>query len=134
MQNPAVVTNGFREWLPRLMFFMMPITMFIGAIFIRGHGNAMLYEHIIHGAYIHSVTFFFLFVGILASYVLPGSLVAKSIFIALLLYLPLSLKRMFKRGLLKTIWTSYGVGFIYIILLSFGLIFILAKTLKDATA
>jgi len=44
MQNPAVVTNSFRVWLPRLLFFMMPITMFIGAVFIRGRGNAMLYS------------------------------------------------------------------------------------------
>jgi len=134
MQNPAVVTDSFRIFLPRLLFFMMPITMFIGAIFIRGRNNAMLYDHIIHAAYIHSVVFFLLLLGILASYVLPGSLVGRTIFIVLLLYLPLSLKRMFGRGWFKTIWTSYGVGFIYSIILFTGLCVILVKTLSDAAS
>lgn len=134
MQNPAVVTNSFRKWLPRLLFFMMPLTMFIGAVFIRGRGNAMLYDHIIHAAYIHSVLFFLLLTGILASYVLPSDLVAKTVFIALLIYLPLSLKRMFGRGWVKTIWTSYGVGFIYSLFLVFGLLFILIRILSDVAA
>lgn len=134
MQNPAVVTNSFRKWLPRLLFFMMPLTMFIGAVFIRGRGNAMLYDHIIHAAYIHSVLFFLLLTGILASYVLPSDLVAKTVFITLLIYLPLSLKRMFGRGWVKTIWTSYGVGFIYSLFLVFGLLFILIRILSDVAA
>ncbi len=131
MQNPAVVTDSLRVYLPRLMFFMMPLTMFIGAIFIRGRGNAMLYDHIIHAAYIHSVVFFLLFTGIIASYVFPGTVVAQAIFIGLLIYLPISLKRMFARGWLKTLWTSYAVGFIYLFILCFGLVIILAMTLKD---
>jgi len=110
---------------------MMPITMFIGAVFIRGRGNAMLYDHIIHAAYIHSVAFFLLFLGIVASYAVPGSLVGRTIFIALLIYLPLSLKRMFGRGWFKTIWTSYGVGFIYSILMFIGLTVLLVKTLSN---
>jgi len=116
MQNPAVVTNSFRIWLPRLLFFMMPLTMFIGAMFIRGRSNAMLYDHIIHAAYIHSVLFFLLFIGIILSYLVPGETVAKIGFIALLIYLPLSLKRMFNRDWIKTIWTAYGVGLIYSII------------------
>ena len=134
MQNPVRLTDSFRELLPRLLFFMMPLTMYIGAIFIRGRGNAMLYDHIIHAAYIHSLLFFLLFIGLLASYVLSGTLVAKVIFISMLIYLPLSLKRMFARGWLKTIWTSYGVGFIYSIILMIGLAFILTKGLSNAAA
>jgi len=134
MQNPAVVTNSFRIWLPRLLFFMMPLTMFIGAMFIRGRSNAMLYDHIIHAAYIHSVLFFLLFIGIILSYVVPGETVAKIGFIALLIYLPLSLKRMFNRGWIKTIWTAYGVGLIYSIILMTGLMAILVRTLSDITS
>lgn len=130
IRNPAVVTDSFRVWLPRLLFFMMPLTMYIGAIFIRGRGNAMLYDHIIHAAYIHSVLFFLLFIGLLSSYVMTGSTVAKIVFLLMLIYLPLSLKRMFARGWLKTIWTSYGVGFIYCFFLTIGVIVILANTLS----
>ena len=95
------------------MFIMMPFTMLIGAIFIRGRGNALLYDHLVHAAYIHAVAFFLLLLGILLSFIFPGATVSKALFVIMLIYLPLSLKRMFRRGWLKTIWTSYGVGFIY---------------------
>ncbi len=131
IQNPATVTRTFKRWLPRLMFIMMPLTMFIGAIFIRGRKNAMLYDHIVHAAYIHSVAFFLIFIGILASYILPGNIVAKGIFILLLVYLPLSLKRMFARSWLKTLWTSYGVGVIYSIILSIGMTLILGSSITS---
>jgi len=104
--------------------------MFIGAIFIRGRGNAMLYDHIIHAAYIHSVVFFLLFAGILASYIIPGTVIAQAMFIGLLIYLPISLKRMFSRGWIKTLWTSYAVGFIYLFILFIGLVIILSRTLQ----
>ena len=33
------------------MFGMMPFTMLLGAMFIRGRGNALLYDHLVHTAY-----------------------------------------------------------------------------------
>lgn len=132
IQNPSTVTNSFRVWLPRLMFFMMPLTMLIGAMFIRGRENAMLYDHIIHAAYIHSVAYFLIFIGILATYVGPNSIIASAVFWSLLVYLPLSLRRMFKRGWIKTIWTSYGVGAIYAFILFLGMAIILVNTLRIA--
>jgi len=128
IQNPAVVTNSFRVWLPRLIFFLMPLTMLIGAVFIRGRENAMLYDHIIHAAYIHSTAFFLLFIGILLSYIFPGGTIANIVFWILMIYLPLSLRRMFKRGWIKTIWTSYGVGVIYTIFLFIGMVVILINS------
>ncbi len=132
IQNPTAVTRTFKRWLPRLMFFMMPLTMFIGAIFIRGRKNAMLYDHIVHAAYIHSVAFFVIFIGVLASYIIPGNIIAKGIFILLLIYLPLSLRRMFGRSWLKTLWTSYGVGVIYSIILSIGMVIILGSGITSS--
>ena len=113
IRNPAKVNQAFFKYLPQIMFVMMPLTMLIGALFIRGRGNALLYDHLVHSAYIHAVAFFLLLIGIILGRVLPGANVAAILFIILLFYLPLSLKRMFGRGWIKTIWTSYGVGLIY---------------------
>ena len=113
VRNPGLVNNIIYKWLPRVMFLMMPLTMFIGVIFIRGRKNALLYDHLVHAAYIHAVAFFLVFLGILLKYILPGTQVAQALLIVMLIYLPLSLKRMFRRGWIKTIWTSYGVGLIY---------------------
>ncbi len=113
IRNPTKINGAVFKYLPRIMFLMMPFTMLIGAMFVRGRGNALLYDHLVHAAYIHAVAFFLILLGILLSFVLPGGAISRFIFLALLIYLPLSLKRMFGRGWFKTIWTSYGVGFIY---------------------
>jgi len=116
-RNPTILTNSFNKWLPRLIFILMPFTVLFSALFIRGRGNAMLYDHIVHAAYLHAIAFLLLFMGIVLSQFLPPQLILNFLFIALLIYLPVSLKRMFGRGWVKTIWTSYGVGFTYLIIL-----------------
>lgn len=135
IQNPETINGAFFKYLPRIMFIMMPFTMLIGALFIRGRENALLYDHLVHAAYIHAVTFFLLLLGIILSFIITGSTVSKFLFVALLIYLPLSLKRMFGRSWPKTIFTSYGVGFIYafnITLIMTGLLgFQIVNTLID---
>lgn len=113
VRNPAQLNAAFYKYLPRIIFFMMPFTMLIGAMFIRGRGNALLYDHLVHAAYIHAFAFFLLMIGIILNRGFPNAPIGSILFIILLVYLPLSLKRMFARSWVKTIWTSYGVGFIY---------------------
>ncbi len=122
-KNPVILTNSFNKWLPRLIFILMPFTILFSALFIRGRENAMLYDHLVHAAYLHAVAFLFLFVGIVLSRLIPAEMLFNGLFILLLIYLPLSLKRMFNRGWIKTIWTSYGVGAAYLIFLLTGLSF-----------
>jgi len=130
IKKPAIVTQIFNTWLPRIMFIMMPFTMLIGAVFIRGRGNALLYDHLVHAAYIHAVAFFFIFVGIILVRIVPDLKVASSIFLMLAIYLPISLKHMFNRSWRKTIWTSYGVATIYIISIIFILLWLTAYSLQ----
>jgi len=120
-KNPVILTNSFNKWLPRLIFLLMPFTILFSALFIRGRENAMLYDHLVHAAYIHAVAFLFLFIGVAFSQVIPAQNLFDGLFIILLIYLPLSLRRMFKRGWIKTIWTSYGVGAAYLIMLLISL-------------
>ncbi|MGB0908412.1 MAG: DUF3667 domain-containing protein, partial [Maricaulaceae bacterium] len=103
--HPEIINSGFSLHLPRIMFLMMPFSMLVGIIFIRGRENALMYDHLVHAAYIHAVSFLFVFVGVIFSQIAPSPNVAKILFIALLLYLPISLKQMFGRGWVKTIWT-----------------------------
>jgi len=119
VRNPSAVNALIYKWLPRIMFLMMPITMFIGILFIRGRKNALLYDHLVHAAYIHSVAFFLVFLGVILMKVFPGDVVARALFVIMLIYLPLSLKRMFTRGWFKTIWASYGVGVLYAFTVTF---------------
>lgn len=129
VQNPQKLNAAFYKYLPRILFLMMPFTMLIGVIFIRGRGNALMYDHLVHAAYIHAVAFFILFVGIVLGLIWPGNPAPGLLLIAMIIYLPLSLKRMFVRGWIKTVWTSYGVGFIYAFNLALIMIILLLAQL-----
>lgn len=117
LRYPERVNAPVNKWLPRIMFIMMPFSMLLGAIFIRGRETAMLYDHLVHAAYIHAFSFLLLFVFILLVQYTPLPGLLWVYMLTLLIYLPLSTKRMFKRGWFKTIITSYGVGLIYTIIM-----------------
>lgn len=117
LSRPQAFNNYFSTYLPRVMLLMMPFTMFLGIIFIRGRKNALLYDHLVHSAYIHAVFFFLLFIGLILGQHTPipsGALLAL-LTLYMMIYLPMSVKSMFNRGPIKTIWTSYAIGFVYFI-------------------
>jgi len=133
MRDPSDFSETFSKYIPRIMFVMMPFTMFLGALFIRGRGNAFLYDHLVHAAYIHAVIFFLLLAGlILARFsFLPGGLIFLVFTTYLFLYLPLSLKHMFKRGLIKTVWASYFIAGIYLTVMFSILIYLSAMGMQN---
>lgn len=116
MRDPSDFSETFSKYIPRIMFVMMPFTMFLGALFIRGRGNAFLYDHLVHAAYIHAVIFFLLLAGLILGRLpfLPGSLIFLIFTVYLFFYLPISLKHMFKRGPIKTVWATYSIAGIYL--------------------
>jgi hypothetical protein len=113
VQNPEVINDSLNSNLKFAMFFMLPFAMLLGAFFIRGRNRAMLYDHLVHAAYVHAFSFLLLFVFILLSQYTPlGGLLAIYTLI-LLVYLPISAKGMFGRGWFKSFLTAYGVGAVY---------------------
>jgi len=126
IKNPKTVTDSFNKWLPRLMFIMMPFAMLIGALFIRDRKKALLFDHLVHAAYIHTVTFFLLLMGIfLSRFFFPG-VIFPVIIVIMIIYLPISLKRMFGRGWFKTLLTSYSVALVYLLVMTTALIGLIA--------
>ena len=126
IRKPELINSPMNKYLPRIMFLMMPFSMLIGAFFIRGRETAMLYDHLVHAAYIHAFSFLLLFIFILLVQFtkLPHLLAVYTLI--LLIYLPLSAKRMYKRGWFKTFLTSYGVGALYTFVMGIILIFLLS--------
>ena len=126
MRNPERINAPISKYLPRIMFVMMPFSMLMGAIFIRGKERAMLFDHLVHAAYIHAFSFLLLFVFILLVQFTPIKGLLWIYTAILLVYLPLSAKRMFGRGWFKSILTSYGVGAIYTFIMMLILILLIA--------
>ena len=148
VRNPARFNSALNTWLPRITFLMMPLTMFIGALFIRGRRRTrpfgprdpeakrvLLYDHLVHATYIHAVAFFVLFTAILLGRMLPEGAprgyMALGFFLYLFIYLPISLKRMFGRGWFKTIWTAYGVALIHFLIVSSLTVWAIGTSIGD---
>ncbi|WP_189496415.1 DUF3667 domain-containing protein [Algimonas arctica] len=131
LRNPAVVNNQLNTKLKWAMFFMMPFAMFMGAIFIRGRETAMLYDHLVHAAYVHAFSFLLLFIFILLSQYTAISYLIVWYTVILLVYLPCSVKRAFRRGWFKSLLTAYGVGWVYTWTMLFIATAILATALQS---
>lgn len=131
LRQPERVNAPINKWLPKIMFAMMPFSMLMGAIFIRGRERAMLFDHLVHAAYIHAFSFLLLFVFILLVQFTPIPGLLGIYTLILLIYLPLSAKRMFGRGWFKTFLTSYGVGFVYTFNMMIILIILIAMGMID---
>jgi len=131
MRNPEIINRGLFKYLPRLMFFMMPLSMLIGAIFIRGK-RALLFDHLVHSAYIHGVMFLLILIGVIAGPFAPGKFLPITLLCLMTLYLPISLKRMFGRGWFKTILTSYSVAFIYLLIVFIAITLIIGIDVGQA--
>ena len=131
LRHPERINAPIGNWLPRVMFVMMPFSMLMGAIFIRGREKAMLYDHLVHAAYIHAFSFLLLFVFMLLVQFtpIPGLLLIYTLI--LLIYLPLSAKRMFGRSWFKSILTSYGVGAIYTFIMLIVLTVLISMGFSD---
>ena len=143
-RNPGIVNGVLATWLPRVVFLMMPLSMLIGAVFIRGRRRrgwkrrrdpeakpALLYDHAVHAAYLHAVAYLFAFLSIVAAQAMGSGAVAVTLFVVLLVYLPLSLRRMFGRSWIKTVWASYAVGFIYFTVITSVMSGIVADAIDD---
>jgi len=131
LRQPERINAPLNTWLPRIMFLMMPFSMLLGAIFIRGRNKAMLYDHLVHSAYIHAFSFLLLFAFIALVQFTPIKGLLWIYMIILLVYLPLSAKRMFGRSWFKSFLTSYGVGMIYSFIMLIVLFALILMGLSD---
>lgn len=131
LREPERINAPISKWLQRLMFAMMPFSMLLGAIFIRGREKAMLFDHLVHAAYIHAFSFLLLFVFMLLVQFTPIKGLLWIYTAILLIYLPISAKRMFGRSWFKSILTSYGVGAIYTFIMILILTLLIGMGVSD---
>lgn len=116
IEQPLVFNRSVNEWLPRVMFAMAPVLALLLAIFLRGK-SALVFDHLVQSLYAHAVGFALVGLAIVGVHVgfADAFVVALP---ALLIYFMLSLKRSYKRGWVKTVYTGLFVGFLYTIILT----------------
>ncbi|MEM8770185.1 MAG: DUF3667 domain-containing protein [Pseudomonadota bacterium] len=115
ISNPRAFNDAFNSWLPRVMFLMTPVLALILIVFIRGR-DAFIYDHLVLSLYTHAVAFAITgFALVLGQAGLPFSGAAAAGII--LIYYFIALKRAYGRGWIKTTWTAFWSGFVYILIL-----------------
>jgi hypothetical protein len=130
LQRPEVLNEAFATYLPRIMFFMMPFAMFAGIVFIRGKKTALMYDHLVHAAYIHAFAYLLLLTLIILSQWTGLGGLSKIFMIGIIIYLPISAKFMFKRGWFKTLLMTYSIAFQYTVVMFFIMLALLVSQLN----
>ncbi len=134
LKQPELLNEAFATYLPRIMFFMMPFAMFLGIIFVRGRKNALMYDHLVHAAYIHAFTYMYLLFLIILSQWTNVTGLWTAFLWGMIIYLPISAKNMFQRGWFKTIWMTFSIAFAYSVTIFMIMTFLLASQLDKAVS
>lgn len=115
IENPAAFNASVNNWLPRVMFLMTPVLALILALFLRGR-DALIFDHLVFSLYAHATAFAIIGLAVIAAQIgLPSVFTAASI--ALGLYFIVAVKRGYKRGWIKSIWTGAVASLLYVIAL-----------------
>lgn len=116
VEHPEQVNRDINDWLARIMFLMTPALALLLALFIRGK-DALLFDHLVLSLYMHAAAFAVTGLAIVASMakVPHAAPVAAG---AIGLYFVIALKRAYRRGWIKTIWTAAVSGLLYLVILA----------------
>lgn len=116
VEDPLKFNADINAWLPRVMLVMTPVLALLLSLFIRGR-DALFFDHLVLAFYSHAVGFAVVGATIIAAQLgIPGAgFFAVS---ALVIYFVAALKRAYKRGWIKTLFTAAFVSFFYFVILS----------------
>lgn len=120
IEDPEAFNASLNNWLPRMMFLMAPVLALIMTLFLRGR-DALVFDHLVFSLYAHATAFAIIGLAVIAAqFGLPHLFAAASI--ALALYFIAAIKRGYKRGWIKSVWTGFGAGLLYLIVLSIAVV------------
>jgi hypothetical protein len=116
------VNTAFREWIPRVMFFLVPAAVLILALLWR---RRWLSEHVVLSLHLHAFAFT-LFTVLLLLRLLPWqgprAVLGPAIAVWLPLYFLLALRRVYGQAWRWTIPKALGAALLYLVALSGGLV------------
>jgi len=121
--DPAALNAPLTEWLPRILFLLLPLFALVLALFYWRSRQFLFVDHLVFSLNLHSLGFAaFLLAGVLAQLV-SGSAVAWLFFGVMCTYLFLAMKRFYAQSWVRTGLKFAGVGFVYsifVLLPAFG--------------
>lgn len=128
--DPAALNGPLTTWIPRILFVLLPAFAGVLALFYRRQRKQYLFvDHLVFSLTMHSFVFVLLIGAAIVAQIVGGWLVALLTWIALSVYLVLSLKHFYGQSWVKTILKFFGITFIYnVFCLTPALLFALAAS------
>jgi len=112
--DPAALNGPLTEWIPRILFVLLPAFAFLLALFYRGLRRDYLFvDHLVFSLTIHSFAFVVLIGAASAAQVLPDFWLVLLTILVLSVYFFLSLKRFYQQGWAKTALKFVCIAIIY---------------------
>ncbi|MFN0025436.1 MAG: DUF3667 domain-containing protein [Parvularculaceae bacterium] len=116
VEDPASFNANVNTWLPRVMFLMTPVLALFMTIFLRGR-DALVFDHLVFSFYAHATAFAIFGAAIVAAQ-FGAPLVFPVASAALFFYFVIALRRAYRRGWVKTVYSSLFVGLLYFVTLT----------------
>jgi Protein of unknown function (DUF3667) len=112
--DPAAINGPMTEWIPRVLFVLLPVFACVLALFYwRLRNDFYFVDHLVFSLNMHSFAFAMILVMVILGRVIGGSVAAEIALLAIGLYLFLAMKRFYKQG---WVWTAVKftlVSFVY---------------------
>ena len=112
--NPAAINGPLTEWIPRVLFVLLPVFAMVLALFYwRQRNNYYFVDHLVFSLNMHSFAFAMILVAVVLGRVITGGVAAEIALAAIALYLFLAMKRFYRQD---WVWTAVKfalVSFVY---------------------
>lgn len=110
--DPGALNGPMTEWIPRILFVLLPLFALLLALFYRGQGNLFV-DHLVFSLTMHSFVFVALIGAAALAQVMAGGRVFQIFFLAVSVYFFLSLKFFYAQGWTATALKFLGISVVY---------------------
>ncbi len=120
-EDPGAWLEEAAEWIPRIMFAMVPVYALLLSLTYAWRRGFFLYDHLIVSVHFHAALFLAMTVFYLAAYVLPGGLMVLAFILYSNLYLYKLHRVVYERSRITSLLRTLALDFVYAVILMFAL-------------
>lgn len=130
--DPAVLNKPLSDWIPRVLFILMPVYAGLLALFyFREHKRYFFVDHLILSLNLHSAGFVLMLFAAAVAQFLPGEILLVGLGLLGGIYFLLAMKRFYGESWPWTVTKFFCVNFVYIcffVLPALGVVILLSLT------
>jgi hypothetical protein len=117
MDNPRELAARTQEWIPRLMFVMLPVYACLLALVYLWRRKFLFFDHLIVSLHFHSALFFAMSIGVLISMLIGMGWVVLGLLVYSNWYLYRLNRVVYERGAFASVLRTLTLDFVYLCVL-----------------